>query len=58
MILPNLCRSNFDPFGEHDDVELWNALRRTYLIDEGKRSLPPSEIQRSKTSSELKSNNI
>ena len=45
MILPNLCRSNFDPFGEHDDVELWNALRRTHLIDEESKLLLSSEIQ-------------
>ncbi|EPS37568.1 hypothetical protein H072_8744 [Dactylellina haptotyla CBS 200.50] len=25
-------RSNLDPFGEHTDLELWDALRQSYLI--------------------------
>ena len=25
-------RSNLDPFNEHNDMELWNALRKAYLI--------------------------
>lgn len=27
-------RSNLDPFNEHDDLELWSALRKAYLIDQ------------------------
>ncbi|CAG8134255.1 unnamed protein product [Penicillium olsonii] len=27
-------RSNLDPFNEHNDLELWNALRKAYLIDQ------------------------
>jgi ABC-type multidrug transport system fused ATPase/permease subunit len=30
-------RSNLDPFGEHDDARLWDALRRSYLVDDTKR---------------------
>ncbi|KAL4888888.1 P-loop containing nucleoside triphosphate hydrolase protein [Aspergillus ambiguus] len=26
-------RSNLDPFNEHNDLELWSALRQSYLID-------------------------
>ena len=26
-------RSNLDPFGQHDDARLWDALRRSYLVD-------------------------
>ena len=26
-------RSNLDPFSEHDDARLWDALRRSYLIE-------------------------
>jgi ABC-type multidrug transport system fused ATPase/permease subunit len=27
-------RSNLDPFNEHNDIELWNALRKAYLISQ------------------------
>ncbi|KAH0538877.1 hypothetical protein FGG08_004533 [Glutinoglossum americanum] len=27
-------RSNIDPFGEHTDLELWSALRQSYLVAE------------------------
>ncbi|KAI9463349.1 ABC transporter [Lactarius psammicola] len=30
-------RSNLDPFGQHDDARLWDALRRSYLVEETKR---------------------
>ena len=30
--------SNLVPFGPHDDVRLWDALRRSYLVDDAKRS--------------------
>ncbi|KAJ5294250.1 hypothetical protein N7508_009071 [Penicillium antarcticum] len=43
-------RSNLDPFNEHNDIELWNALRKAYLIGqdqelevEGKASAPAVE---------------
>lgn len=26
-------RSNLDPFSQHDDARLWDALRRSYLIE-------------------------
>ncbi|KAH9003060.1 P-loop containing nucleoside triphosphate hydrolase protein [Lactarius hatsudake] len=29
-------RSNLDPFGQHDDAWLWDALRRSYLIEDTK----------------------
>ena len=29
-------RSNLDPFGQHDDARLWDALRRSYLVEETK----------------------
>lgn len=28
-------RSNLDPFHEHTDMELWSALRQSYLVEEG-----------------------
>lgn len=27
-------RSNLDPFGVHDDARLWDALRRSYLVED------------------------
>ncbi|KAH9068492.1 ABC transporter [Lactarius deliciosus] len=33
-------RSNLDPFGQHDDARLWDALRRSYLVEEAKRISP------------------
>ncbi|KAF8273331.1 P-loop containing nucleoside triphosphate hydrolase protein [Lactarius quietus] len=35
-------RSNLDPFGEHDDARLWDALRRSYLVEDTK-PIPPVE---------------
>ena len=29
-------RSNLDPFGLHDDARLWDALKRSYLVDDTK----------------------
>ena len=29
-------RSNLDPFNEFDDAKLWDALRRSYLVDNTK----------------------
>jgi ABC-type multidrug transport system fused ATPase/permease subunit len=29
-------RSNLDPFGKHDDVRLWDALKRSYLVEDRK----------------------
>lgn len=36
-------RSNLDPFGLHDDARLWDALKRSYLVeqDKGKRISTP-----------------
>ena len=42
-------RTNLDPFGQYDDAVLWDALRRSYLIDNVKQaSLPvPDEAEAS-----------
>ncbi|PFH53092.1 hypothetical protein AMATHDRAFT_73621 [Amanita thiersii Skay4041] len=37
LIVSGTLRSNLDPFGEHEDTVLWDALRRSYLIDNPKR---------------------
>ncbi|KAH8989225.1 ABC transporter [Lactarius hatsudake] len=33
-------RSNVDPFGQHDDARLWDALRRSYLVEDAERVFP------------------
>ncbi|KAH9032928.1 P-loop containing nucleoside triphosphate hydrolase protein, partial [Lactarius hengduanensis] len=33
-------RSNLDLFGRHDDIRLWDALRRSYLVEDTKRISP------------------
>ncbi|KAH8982831.1 P-loop containing nucleoside triphosphate hydrolase protein [Lactarius akahatsu] len=33
-------RSNLDPFGQHDDIRLWDALRRSYLVEDTKPISP------------------
>ncbi|KAI0300742.1 ABC transporter [Russula brevipes] len=30
-------RSNLDPFGLHDDARLWDALKRSYLVEDNRR---------------------
>ncbi|KAJ5430031.1 ABC transporter integral membrane type 1 [Penicillium cf. griseofulvum] len=37
-------RSNLDPFNEHNDLELWSALRRAYLIGQ-EQELEGEELQ-------------
>lgn len=32
-------RTNLDPFGQHDDAKLWDALRRSYLVDNKQTTL-------------------
>ncbi|KAG5653386.1 hypothetical protein H0H81_000773 [Sphagnurus paluster] len=33
MTVSGTLRSNLDPFGEHDDATLWDALKRSYLVE-------------------------
>ncbi|KAI9449895.1 ABC transporter [Lactarius psammicola] len=33
-------RFNLDPFGQHDDARLWDALRRSYLVEDTNRISP------------------
>ncbi|KAG2220577.1 hypothetical protein INT45_008758 [Circinella minor] len=33
VLFSGTLRSNLDPFDQHDDVELWAALKRSHLID-------------------------
>ncbi|KAF9466563.1 ABC transporter [Collybia nuda] len=33
LLFSGTLRSNLDPFGQHDDITLWDALKRAYLVD-------------------------
>lgn len=38
-LVSGTLRSNLDPFGLHDDARLWDALRRSHLIEQTKQSM-------------------
>ena len=38
LIVSGTLRSNLDPFGLHDDARLWDALKRSHLVED--RQLP------------------
>ncbi|KIK62471.1 hypothetical protein GYMLUDRAFT_41922 [Collybiopsis luxurians FD-317 M1] len=38
LLFSGTLRSNLDPFNLHDDATLWDALRRSYLVDNVKRA--------------------
>lgn len=33
-LVSGTLRSNLDPFGNHDDARLWDALKRSYLVED------------------------
>ncbi|KZS95710.1 P-loop containing nucleoside triphosphate hydrolase protein [Sistotremastrum niveocremeum HHB9708] len=33
LLFNGTLRTNLDPFGQHDDARLWDALKRSYLVD-------------------------
>ena len=35
-VVSGTLRSNLDPFNLHDDVTLWDALKRSYLVEPSK----------------------
>jgi ABC-type multidrug transport system fused ATPase/permease subunit len=37
LLVSGTLRSNLDPFGLHDDARLWDALKRSYLVEDNKR---------------------
>ena len=38
-------RSNLDPFGEHTDLELWEALRQSYLVTTEYGAATPTPLE-------------
>lgn len=38
LLFSGTLRSNLDPFGNHDDASLWDALKRAYLVEDTKRN--------------------
>lgn len=43
LLFNGTIRSNLDPFGEHNDATLWDALRRAYLVDQASLSTDAKE---------------
>ncbi|EJD45804.1 ABC transporter [Auricularia subglabra TFB-10046 SS5] len=43
LLFSGTMRSNLDPFGEHDDAHLWDAMRRAHLVDEQTKPLPSED---------------
>jgi ABC-type multidrug transport system fused ATPase/permease subunit len=37
LLVSGTLRSNLDPFGLHDDARLWDALKRSYLVEDNRR---------------------
>lgn len=37
-VVSGTLRSNLDPFNVHDDASLWDALKRSYLVESNKRA--------------------
>ncbi|KAI0342903.1 ABC transporter [Trametopsis cervina] len=38
LLFSGTLRTNLDPFGHHDDARLWDALKRSYLVEDKHRS--------------------
>ncbi|PSR72964.1 hypothetical protein PHLCEN_2v11201 [Hermanssonia centrifuga] len=34
LLFSGTLRTNLDPFGDHDDARLWDALKRSYLVED------------------------
>jgi len=43
LLFSGTLRSNLDPFEQFDDVRLWDALRRSYLVDNTKKDATDPE---------------
>lgn len=43
LLFSGTLRSNLDPFNEFDDAKLWDALRRSYLVEHAKPQDQPEE---------------
>lgn len=55
IFLAGTIRSNLDPFSMYDDARLWDALRRSYLVDPASAE-SVSEKDQNKTRYTLDSN--
>ncbi|KAG2043713.1 ABC protein [Suillus americanus] len=44
LLFSGTMRSNMDPFSQHSDAELWDALQRSCLLDSSITSKQPSSI--------------
>ncbi|EGN97738.1 hypothetical protein SERLA73DRAFT_111068 [Serpula lacrymans var. lacrymans S7.3] len=44
FLFSGTLRSNLDPFELYDDAKLWDALKRSYLVEPSKESLPEDTL--------------
>jgi len=44
FLFSGTLRSNLDPFGLHDDTRLWDALKRSYLVETTNHDTPDGDI--------------
>lgn len=54
VLFQGTVRSNIDPFGTASDVDLWNALRRSWLLDTSEFELVTSNRATSANTSSIK----
>ena len=47
FIVSGTLRSNLDPFGLHDDAKLWDALKRSYLVEARKSNSMDLSVEES-----------
>lgn len=45
VLFKGSIRKNLDPFGEHPDDKLWDAMRRTGLIEDSKMKLVKNQVK-------------
>jgi len=48
LLFQGTIRSNLDPFGVYDDARLWDALRRSWLVDSDEVNSAPTDKSRTR----------
>jgi ATP-binding cassette subfamily C (CFTR/MRP) protein 1 len=47
LLFSGTIRSNLDPFNLYDDVQLWDALRRSYLVEDSPQPVKSDAVEES-----------
>ncbi|KAH9945256.1 P-loop containing nucleoside triphosphate hydrolase protein [Epithele typhae] len=45
LLFSGTLRSNLDPFGVHDDAQLWDALKRAHVVEDRKIESAPQSVE-------------